>query len=200
MGLALARQAYYMGANVTLILGNFDKSQENLNFIHKINCIKVTSANQMYDAVMHIYNHENYKQQVTHSKNNIFIGVAAVADWTPEIISEHKQKKQHNTNSNSINLIKTQDILASVASLEYRPFCIGFAAETQNLIEYAQNKLKNKNLDMIVANLISDGFAKDTNKVYIISKNVNSYKQIQELEELEEMDKNKLAFKILSKI
>ncbi len=197
MGLALAKQAYYRGASVTLIYGNIDKSQTGagLEFLAKIKSIKVISADEMYNQVMNIYQSDN----ANITKNDIFIGVAAVADWMPQNTSPNKQKKTDNQHKNHIELVKTKDILAAVADINPKPICIGFAAETQNLAEYAKIKLINKKLDLIIANLISDSFAKDTNKVCIISKhNINASEV--SIEQIAEMDKASLANIILDKL
>jgi phosphopantothenoylcysteine decarboxylase/phosphopantothenate--cysteine ligase len=96
---------------------------------------------------------------------DIFIGAAAVSDYRPAAIAAQKIKKSEDTLS--IELTRTRDILASVAALPDPPFAVGFAAETNNLREYALSKLENKRLDMIIANKVGSdcGFDSDENTV-----------------------------------
>ena len=153
MGYALAEAAIEAGAKVTLISGPV-----NLAAPPRVKRISVTSAQEMYEAVMKVI-----------SDTDIFIASAAVADYTPISAADQKIKKHPDTMT--INLKPTQDIVASVAALEHKPFTVGFAAETRNLIEYARGKLKNKNLDMIVANDVSVegiGFNGDNNAVTVL--------------------------------
>ncbi len=156
MGFALAEQAASLGASVTLITGPTHLSVSN----NCINRLDVTSAQQMYDAVH------------THFKNcNIAIFSAAVADFTPKNIALQKIKKKEDTLV--LELKRTNDILASVGKIKKHQFLVGFALETQNELENAKNKLKKKNLDLIVLNSLNDfgaGFKKDTNKVTLITK------------------------------
>jgi phosphopantothenoylcysteine decarboxylase/phosphopantothenate--cysteine ligase len=110
---------------------------------------------------------------------DIFIGAAAVADYRPASISSEKIKKDQQDSLN-LQLVKNSDILASIAKLPNRPrFVMGFAAETQQLVEYAQEKLYKKNLDMIAANNVSSpeiGFNSDDNQITLITAT-----QVQEL-------------------
>jgi len=101
---------------------------------------------------------------------DIFISAAAVADYTPVVTHEHKLKK-HSQNL-QIQLKPTADIVRTVANLDNRPFIVGFAAETDDLLIHAQRQLIDKNLDMIIANDVSGGevFGSDNNQVYIFSK------------------------------
>ncbi len=143
MGYSIAKAAYEMGAEVTLISGPVALHRpQNLNLIH------VQSAQDMLNAVMkHI------------KKQDIFISVAAVADYRPAKFSAQKIKKS--AGSLSIELTPTEDILAKVASLPGAPFCVGFAAESENLLEYAEKKRLKKNLPLIVANLVQETMGKD---------------------------------------
>ena len=84
----------------------------------------------------------------------IFIGAAAVADYRPQQCSNHKHKKSNDCDEFVIRLVKNPDIIAYVSSLRNRPFVVGFAAETDHPIEYAQSKIQRKNLDLIVVNQI----------------------------------------------
>ena len=156
MGYALAKVLHQQGAKVTLVHGPTLIEPPAVTHL-----IPITSANEMYHAVMqHI------------QTNDIFISVAAVADFTPSEPSAHKIKKT--TDQLTVNMTKTQDILAAVGQLNPRPFIVGFAAETQDLLANAQSKLIHKNADMIVANIISkenNPFANDNNAVTILQNN-----------------------------
>jgi len=153
MGYALAEAALNAGANVTLVSGPVD-----LSVSREINLVKVETAEQMFDAVMSRID-----------KNTVFIAAAAVADYSPAVKSTEKIKKQHD-NSN-LQLLKTKDIVAQVASLTDRPsFVVGFAAETNDLEQYAINKLKQKKLDMIAANWVGreqGGFDAEENALQV---------------------------------
>ncbi|MBC7757139.1 MAG: bifunctional phosphopantothenoylcysteine decarboxylase/phosphopantothenate--cysteine ligase CoaBC, partial [Bdellovibrio sp.] len=142
MGYALAQAAADMGAMVTLISG-----ATALTPPKSVTNISATSAEKMYQAVM------------SHIKNqDIFIAVAAVADYTPARPSAQKMKKIEQANNNNtvtIELTPTKDILKDVASLPNAPFCMGFAAESERLIEYASAKRIAKKLPLIVANHVS---------------------------------------------
>ncbi len=153
MGYALAKVAADMGASVTLISGA-TRIDSPLNVLN----ISATSANAMYQMVMN-----NIATQ------DIFISVAAVADYTPTEISAQKIKK----NEHSLNLIlsKTKDILADVASLPNAPFCVGFAAESEHLIEYASQKRIAKKLPLMVANEATSALGSDDNQVTLIDEN-----------------------------
>jgi len=155
MGFALARAASEAGAHTTLIAGPV--SLECAENIHRID---VKSAKQMLDATL-----------LSMADCDIFISTAAVADYTPAKVAEHKIKK--NSPVMEITLQRTEDILATVSALSKRPFCVGFAAETNDVVQYARSKLEKKNLDLIVANdvSISDiGFQSEENAVTLISK------------------------------
>lgn len=142
MGFAIADAFAQRGAKVTLISGPV-----NLATPKNVQRIDVISAQEMYEQAMQ-----------SAVQNQIFIGCAAVADYRVEQIAEQKIKKTADTDEMTLKLIKNPDIIASVANLtENRPFVVGFAAETQNLAQYAQDKLQRKNLDMICANDVSGG-------------------------------------------
>lgn len=152
MGYALARAALQAGAKVSLVSGPV-----NLSPPAGLDIMKVETASQMYDAVL------------TQAVNvDIYIGSAAVADYSPLVTGKDKIKKQ--PNQTSIILQKTKDILADVAQLDNAPFTVGFAAETNDLGAYAQGKLRNKNLDMIAANWVGQelgGFDSDQNALEV---------------------------------
>lgn len=134
MGFAIADAAVSLGAKVTLIAGPVA-----LQANQAIERIDVESAQQMHAAVM---------QAVTNS--DVFISVAAVADYRMDVVQDQKIKKHDNRLE--LTLVKNPDILSDVANLPNKPFCVGFAAETQNIEAHAREKLKRKNLDMIAAN------------------------------------------------
>lgn len=154
MGYAIAEAAAEEGAEVTLISG--PTALETPFGVKRINVI---SAQNMYDAVM------------AHVSNcHIFIGVAAVADYRPETIKQNKLKKLDD--KLQLNFIRNPDILMAVSQLKFRPIMVGFAAETENFLENARQKLKQKKLDMIIANGVSKdkGFQQDENEVTLITE------------------------------
>ena len=155
MGMSLAHACIQAGAKTTLIVGSISIDVER-----RADTIFVTSASEMYDAVMN-----NIINQ------DLFISCAAVADYRPSKVSINKIKKT--SNIKSIQLTENKDILASVCKLKDKPICIGFAAETENLIANAKQKLKNKNCDAIILNDISNseiGLKSDENEVHFISE------------------------------
>ena len=156
MGFELAKTAANLGAEVFLITG---PSNEKVSY-SLIERIDVVSAEEMYTEV-----HKKY------AASNIAILSAAVSDYKPNIVSKNKIKKS--SDSMTIELVKTHDILASLGAIKKDQFLVGFALETNNEIENATSKLKKKNLDLIVLNSLQDkgaGFKKETNKVTIIDK------------------------------
>ena len=152
MGAAIANTAESMGAKVTLITSN------HKDYLKNINAIYVSDAQSMHDAVLkHI------------SDQDIFISVAAVSDFKPKEKLNGKLKKD--TASMNLQLEPTIDILKEVGLSKNKIFKVGFAAESENLIENAKKKLKTKNLDLIVANLIQESMGLEDTKVSIIDKN-----------------------------
>jgi len=152
MGAAIANTAESMGAKVTLITSNHKDYSKNINTIY------VSDTHSMHDAVLkHI------------SDQDIFISVAAVSDFKPKEKIKGKLKKD--TASMSLQLEPTIDILKEVGLSKNKIFKVGFAAESENLIENAQKKLETKNLDLIVANLIQESMGLEDTKVSIIDKN-----------------------------
>jgi phosphopantothenoylcysteine decarboxylase/phosphopantothenate--cysteine ligase len=153
MGYALAEAAENAGANVTLVSGPVTLSTPD-----NIELIKVETAEQMFLAVIS-----------RAGENTIYIGAAAVADYSPATISLEKIKKQED--ESSIQLQKTRDILAEIATLPNRPFfVVGFAAETHDLEQNANHKLKQKKLDLIAANWVGKeqgGFDKNENALQV---------------------------------
>jgi phosphopantothenoylcysteine decarboxylase/phosphopantothenate--cysteine ligase len=156
MGYALAAGALKAGANVTLVSGPV-----TLQAPVGANLINVETAADMYAAVI-----------ANASKNDIYIGAAAVADYSPGLIEQQKIKKQ--AEQTVLILHKTRDILAEVAQLTHnRPFTVGFAAETHDLEQYALEKLSRKNLDMIAANWVGrdlGGFDSEQNALQVFWK------------------------------
>ncbi|MGB2272169.1 MAG: bifunctional phosphopantothenoylcysteine decarboxylase/phosphopantothenate--cysteine ligase CoaBC [Pseudomonadales bacterium] len=156
MGFALAQAAVEAGAKVTLIAGPV-----SLPTPERVERIDVVSANDMLEAV---------EKQL--SSASLFIASAAVADFRPANPAEQKIKKTSDIDTMTIDTVKNPDILASVASAESAPFTVGFAAETEDLIQHARDKLTRKGINMIVVNDVSRediGFASDNNEVTVIS-------------------------------
>ncbi len=156
MGMALVDRCIEMGAKVTCIYANI-----SIPLNDKALNIQTLSADQMHESVM---SHINQQQ--------IFIAVAAVSDYRVKNLSNQKIKKS--SDNLILELIPNKDILADVCKLNKKPLCIGFAAETQNTLENAQIKLKNKASDVIILNDVSSdeiGFNSDKNQVIFISQN-----------------------------
>jgi phosphopantothenoylcysteine decarboxylase/phosphopantothenate--cysteine ligase len=139
------------GAEVSLVSGPV-----NITAPDRANLVNVTTAMEMYDAVM---------QKIRDT--DIFISAAAVADYSVESIAAQKIKKSDD--SFQLMLKKNPDILAEVAALHSPPFTVGFAAETENLAVNAQSKLRSKKLDMIAANQVGEalGFDSETNALTV---------------------------------
>ena len=150
MGFAIARAAQEAGAEVTLVCGPVNQAMPR-----GVTRIDVTSALEMHAAVM---------QRA--AMQDVFIGVAAVADYRPKVVAEHKVKKDGGTVP-VIELVQNPDILADVAALPSPPLCVGFAAESQNLAEYAERKRLAKKIPLIVGNLIQHGFGGDENTLIL---------------------------------
>ncbi|WP_269532408.1 bifunctional phosphopantothenoylcysteine decarboxylase/phosphopantothenate--cysteine ligase CoaBC [Chitinimonas sp. BJYL2] len=150
MGYALAKAAMEAGASVTLVSG-----PTALAAPFGVKRIDVEGARQMLAAVT---------SEV--SKTDVFISVAAVADYHPVSPSEQKLKK---TGSNLVlEFAQNPDILATVAGLAEPPFCVGFAAESENLLEYAEQKRRRKKLPLLVANQVQDAIGADDNEVHLL--------------------------------
>ena len=153
MGFALAAACYAAGAQVTLIAGPV--SLDTPNGVQRVN---VASARQMLDVSM----------SSLETGCDIFIATAAVADYRVAEVAEHKIKKAGD--ELNVSLVKNPDIVATIAGQKKRPFMVGFAAETQNVEEYAAGKLVAKKLDMIACNDVSRadiGFASDENAMTV---------------------------------
>jgi phosphopantothenoylcysteine decarboxylase/phosphopantothenate--cysteine ligase len=150
MGYALARAAQAAGAHVTLVSG-----PTALTVPLGVTCISVTTARDMYDAVM---------SQI--SEQSVFIAVAAVADWRVADVSAQKIKKQ-DTTAPSLRFETNPDILASVAALPFPPFCVGFAAESDDLITQGAAKRERKNIPLLVGNIGHQTFGQDDNEIVL---------------------------------
>ena len=159
MGIEIARAFADQGAEVTLVLGPSSISVNKNN----VNVLPVTSAKEMYDAVMALF-----------PKTDIAVLSAAVADFRPEMVADQKIKKNPDNDTFTIKLVKTEDILKSVGGLKTdNQTVVGFALETENGLENAKKKLHTKNIDLIVLNEMNEsgvGFKTKTNKVSIITK------------------------------
>ncbi len=155
MGFAIAEVATKLGAKVTVITGPIQLATSlNVERIH------VRSALQMFEAVQSHY-----------ASVDCFISAAAVADFRVAQAAEQKLKKQPGLDNLTLELVKNPDIVAWVAGQSDKPFVVGFAAETQNVLEYAKDKLKRKNLDMICANQVGEtqGFEQNDNALTLIT-------------------------------
>jgi len=157
MGFAVARAAAEAGATVTLVAGPV-----GLATPRGVRRIDVGSAREMHGAVM-----------PEAPRHDVFIATAAVADWRPAALADQKIKKARGKAVPSFELTENPDILASVAALDQqagakRPFCVGFAAESHDLIRHAREKLERKRLPMIVANLGPATFGRDDNRLTIV--------------------------------
>ena len=179
MGYSIAKEAIERGADVTLITGPTNLTPpQNLKKI-----VKIESAKEMYDAVL-----DNLEQ------NDVVIKSAAVADYKPKHYSDKKIKKSED--DLFIELDRNKDIAQEIGKIKNNKILVGFAAETNDLIENASLKIKKKNLDFIVANDLTKegaGFGVDTNIVKIIDKEGN-------ITEYPKMKKEEVANVILDKI
>ncbi|WP_339676887.1 bifunctional phosphopantothenoylcysteine decarboxylase/phosphopantothenate--cysteine ligase CoaBC [uncultured Zhongshania sp.] len=177
MGYALAAAAADAGAIVTLISG-----PTNLNCPERVSRVDVISAQDMLDA-----------STATLGKCELFIACAAVADYRPAKAADQKIKKDND--SMHIDLVRNPDIVSTVANHSERPVTVGFAAETQDLMRYARGKLERKNLDLIIANDVSNsaiGFNANDNAVTAIWKDGQC--------DIPQMGKNQLAAQLITLI
>ena len=160
MGYAIAQVAADMGAEVTLISGatSIEPPKNVIN-------ISAKSSDAMYQAVM-----KNIAKQ-KFGTEDIFISVAAVTDYSPSKPSTEKIKKSDQSPLNeplTLELFQNKDILADVANLPNAPFCVGFAAETQNLLQQAEEKRLRKKLPLLVANLVSESMGQDEASITLL--------------------------------
>lgn len=155
MGYAMARAAREAGADVTLVSGPTALSASY--GVHRIN---VQTAQQMHDVVMsHI------------SEQDVFIAVAAVADWRVANPSEQKLKKQAGSDMHPLRFEQNPDILASVAALPNKPYCVGFAAESENLLQYGKAKREKKGIPLLIGNIGPQTFGQDQNELIVFDEN-----------------------------
>jgi phosphopantothenoylcysteine decarboxylase/phosphopantothenate--cysteine ligase len=152
MGFAIARAAAEQGADVTLVAGPV-----HLPTPRGVRRINVMTAQQMFDTVLPLA-----------PQHDVFVATAAVADWRPATLAEHKIKKEGKKLAPSFELTENPDILAAVASLARPPYCVGFAAESERLLEHARAKLQRKCVPLIVGNLGPATFGKDDNALLLV--------------------------------
>ncbi|WP_298824738.1 bifunctional phosphopantothenoylcysteine decarboxylase/phosphopantothenate--cysteine ligase CoaBC [uncultured Piscinibacter sp.] len=152
MGFAIARAAADAGAEVTLVAGPV-----HLPTPRGVRRVDVRTAQQMHDAVL-----------PAAARHDVFIATAAVADWRPATLSEQKIKKNGNKVAPSFELTENPDILAAVARLPERPYCVGFAAESHDLLKHAREKLERKRVPLIVGNLGPATFGQDDNALTLV--------------------------------
>jgi len=155
MGFAIARAAAEAGAEVTLVAGPV-----HLPTPRGVRRLDVMTAQQMFDTVL--------PQAAQH---DVFIATAAVADWRPATLAEHKIKKDGKKQAPTFELTENPDILAAVASLARPPYCVGFAAESERLLEHARAKLQRKRIPLIVGNLGPATFGRDDNSLLLVDAN-----------------------------
>jgi phosphopantothenoylcysteine decarboxylase/phosphopantothenate--cysteine ligase len=154
MGFAIARAACEAGAEVTLVAGPV-----HLSTPRGVRRIDVRSAQQMHDAVLPVA-----------AEHDVFVATAAVADWRPASASDRKIKKDGKRGAPAIELTENPDILAAVARLPERPFCVGFAAESHDLARHAREKRVRKNVPLVVGNLGPATFGRDDNALLLIDE------------------------------
>lgn len=176
MGYAIARAAREAGADVTLVSGPTALAAPY--GVHRIN---VQTAEQMHDVVM---------SRV--SSQHIFIAVAAVADWRVKNQSAQKLKKDATGHAPALEFEQNTDILAAVAALEKPPYCVGFAAESENLQEYGETKRKKKNIPLLVGNIGHQTFGQDQNELVLFDDQGHTLFPL--------ADKQKLARQLIGEI
>ncbi|HUG23872.1 bifunctional phosphopantothenoylcysteine decarboxylase/phosphopantothenate--cysteine ligase CoaBC [Piscinibacter sp.] len=176
MGFAIARAAHEAGAQVVLVAGPV-----HLPTPRGVQRIDVKTAQQMHDAVL-----------PSATQHDVFVATAAVADWRPAALSEQKIKKNGSKIAPIFELTENADILAAVAKLPDRPFCVGFAAESHDLLKHAREKLERKNLPLIVGNLGPATFGRDDNALMLVDA--------QGHRELPQADKLTLARQLVAEI
>jgi phosphopantothenoylcysteine decarboxylase/phosphopantothenate--cysteine ligase len=154
MGFAIARAAVEAGAEVTLVAGPVHLATPR--GVHRID---VQTAQQMFDAVMPLA-----------AQHDVFIATAAVADWRPAHLSDQKIKKDGSKVAPLFELTENPDILAAVAQCcaGGRPFCVGFAAESHDLLKHSREKLERKRVPLIVGNLGPATFGRDDNTLVLV--------------------------------
>ena len=154
MGFAIARAAQEAGAAVTLVAGPV-----HLDTPRHVQRIDVQSAQQMHDAVLPLA-----------AQHDVFVATAAVADWRPAECGAQKIKKDGSGRVPTIPMTENPDILAAVARLPGRPYCVGFAAESHDLARHAREKRLRKNVPLIVGNLGPATFGRDDNALLLVDE------------------------------
>jgi phosphopantothenoylcysteine decarboxylase/phosphopantothenate--cysteine ligase len=154
MGFAIAHAAQQAGAQVTLVAGPV-----HLETPRHVRRIDVRSAIEMRAAILPLA-----------PQNEVFIATAAVADWRPDSLADHKIKKSADGQVADISLTENPDILAEVAAMAAPPFCVGFAAESENLAAHARAKLERKRLPLVVGNIGPDTFGRDDNALLLVDR------------------------------
>ena len=178
MGYAIARAAWEAGAEVTLVSG-----PTALPPPYGVKRINVQTAQQMHDAVMACLN--------THMQD-VFVAVAAVADWKVANASDKKIKKTSETDTPQLAFVQNPDILALVAARPDAPYCVGFAAESEQLLQYGAAKRIKKNIPLLVGNIGHHTFGQDDNELILFD--AQGHKAI------ERADKQTLASKLIDEI
>ena len=154
MGFAIARAAREAGAEVTLVAGPVHQATPR-----HVRRIDVRSALQMHDAVLPLA-----------PRHDVFVATAAVADWRPAECGAQKIKKDGSGRPPGIPMTENPDILAAVAGLPDRPYCVGFAAESHDLARHAREKRLRKNVPLIVGNIGPDTFGRDDNALLLVDE------------------------------
>jgi phosphopantothenoylcysteine decarboxylase/phosphopantothenate--cysteine ligase len=176
MGFAIARAAAEAGASVTLVSGPVH--EETPRGVRRVD---VGTAQEMFDAVMRAA-----------AEHEIFIATAAVADWRPTVFTDHKIKKAVDKRVPGFELTENPDILAAVAKLPKPPYCVGFAAESHDMLRHARDKLVRKGVPLIVGNLGPATFGRDDNTLTLVDAQGES--------ELPRADKLTLARRLVAEI
>ena len=177
MGYAIAQAAWEAGAIVTLVSG-----PTALEAPYGVRRINVQTAQQMHDAVM---------AQIQ-QKQDIFVAVAAVADWKVANVSAQKLKKTGANDTPQLQFAANPDILASVAALPNAPYCVGFAAESENLLQYGSAKRQKKNIPLLVGNIGHQTFGRDENELVLFDDHGHT--------NLPAADKHTLAAQLVAEI
>ena len=178
MGYAIAQAAWEAGAQVTLVSG-----PTALSAPYGVRRVHVQTAQQMHDAVMN---------QIQIQNPHAFIAVAAVADWRVANASDQKLKKTSESDTPQLEFIQNPDILALVAALPNAPYCVGFAAESENLLQYGAAKRVKKNIPLLVGNIGHHTFGKEDNELVLFD--ANGYIQ------LPRADKQTLAIQLIDEL
>ena len=176
MGYAVARAAREAGAEVTMVSGPTALAAPY--GVHRIN---IQTALQMHDVVMS-----------RAASQHVFIAVAAVADWCVANVSEHKLKKDADGKPPQLQFEQNPDILAGVAAFLNPPYCVGFAAESENLLQYGEEKRKKKNIPLLVGNIGPQTFGKDQNELVLFDDKGHTH--------LPRADKQVLARQLVAEI